>query len=272
MKMSFSVVLPVHNEEAMLRLTLNSIYALNPDEMIFCMDRCTDRSEELIKNSAEHRGLENRLKLIRYGVEDGRGWRFRSAYLRRDAYMKAEKPIIVNTSADINLDPRIPEIIKQIPDPYALISLGYFDRWTTTTFINRLKQKVRGRGSGGLIAVSRDAWLRTEDLEDLKKIPQGEDDHLRLAIKKRYKVCNITTRSLHLRPNTHPLDQYLCGVDYWKLVKASPHRMVLRAITSLHPNLLLGYRHAREVEKCGGDLNLFAESIIKIKRSQLNEL
>jgi len=270
--MSFTLICPIHNEEQMLRLTLNSIYSLDPDEMIFCIDRCTDHSEKLIRESAEDRGLDGRLRLLKYDEEDGKNWKFRSAYLRRDAFTKAENPVIVNTSADINLDPHIPEIIKQIPDPYALISLGYLDHWTLTTFINRLKQKIRHRGFGGLLAVSRDAWLETEDIDDLKLIPQGEDDHLLIAIKKRYRVHNVVTSSLHLRPNKDLLDQYLCGIDYWKLVRAPSNRMIFRAMSSLSPGLLIGYRHAREVEKSGGDLNKFAEQVIKIKRSRLNEL
>lgn len=148
--MTFSVVMPIHNEEAMLRQTLNSVYALDPDEMIFCLDRCTDGTEQLIRESTEDRGLGGRVRLLKFSEDSCAGWRFRAAYMRRLAYAKAENPTIVNTSADLNLDPAIRDIIGQIPDPYALISFGYYDRWTIQTFLIRIQQTVKRNGFGGL--------------------------------------------------------------------------------------------------------------------------
>ncbi len=268
--MTFSVIMPVHNDAAMLRLTLNSVYALRPDEVLFALDRCTDFSEEMIKRARRWHG-HTRTRILPYGEGDGRGWKFRSAYLRRELYRLAENDTIINTSADLNLDPRIREIVDRIPDPFALISLGYLDRWTLGTFITRLKQKALRGGFGGLLAVSRDAWMRTEDLDELKRVSQGEDDHLFKAIKTRYRARNVTTCSLHLRPNTHPLDQYLCGVDEWKYNRTPLRRAVRVAAMSLRPALLVGYRHARCAEENGWDLDDFAEAVVKVKRSRLNE-
>ena len=44
MATAVSVIVPVHNEENMLKRTLTSILMLNANEWLFILDRCEDRS------------------------------------------------------------------------------------------------------------------------------------------------------------------------------------------------------------------------------------
>jgi len=46
--MTVSVVLPVHNEAEMLKITLPSIQQLHLDEVVIVFDRCTDNSEKIV--------------------------------------------------------------------------------------------------------------------------------------------------------------------------------------------------------------------------------
>ncbi len=250
------MVCPIRDDAQILRLTIRSIYELHPDEVLFAVDRCSDDTAGVIEQARRlygHRGT----RAIAFTDEDGRGWRFRGAYLRRTLYELARNDIIVNTSADLNLDPKITEIVKQIP-PYGLISFGYMDRWTLSTFTGRMHQIIRRDGFGGLLAISRSAWRETEDLEDLKLIPQGEDDHLHRAIMSKYPTCNVVTRSLHLRPNNNAKDDYLCGVDTWKQGRCGLRRVLYRVVRDMRPAFLVGYMHAKRYEARGGDLNTFA--------------
>ena len=45
--MGFTIILPVHNEEQMLKRTLPSMIRLKPDEVVVLLDRCTDKSHEI---------------------------------------------------------------------------------------------------------------------------------------------------------------------------------------------------------------------------------
>jgi glycosyltransferase involved in cell wall biosynthesis len=262
--------MPIHNDSAMLRQTINSVYALKPDEVLIALDRCTDESAKVI-HRAQSKHWHRNTRCISYDEADGAGWRFRSAFIRRDLYRMSQNPVIINTSADLNLDPHIREYVKQIPHPYGLISFGYLDRWTLPTFLGRLHQILRNDGFGGLLAFSRDAWLRCEDLGDLSRVAQGEDDHLHHAIAKRYKTCNVVTRSIHLRPNTADVDQYLCGWDTRRHGEVTPVTLVYRSVLRLSPSFALGYKHACQTLEAGGNLDEYAERLVKRKRKQLSE-
>ena len=261
--MKFTVILPIHNDEAMLRMTLNSVYALAPDEVIFCLDRCTDGSLDLIRKNAEKREINIRLMFFE---EQDITWRFRSAYMRRLAYFCSSNDTIVNTSADLNLCPSIKKHLEKIPE-YGLISIGYLDRWTLATFAGRLHQIIRKDGFGGLLALSRQAWLETEDIQDLKKVAQGEDDHLHHAISSKYKTCNIVTNSLHLRP-VRWSNQYLCGVDTRRAGEVSGATLLYRSLLRLNPEFIVGYRHACIVKEGGGDLDEFAYRVIRHQKGR----
>lgn len=251
----FSVVCPVHNEEVMLNRTIRSVYEIKPRRVLFGVDRCSDGTQRVI-NRASEEYPDTETICVKYTERDGAGWRFRGAYLRRDLYRMAGTEVIVNTSADLNLSPEVAELVKLIPSKYRLVSFGYLDYWTLETFINRIQQVTRG-GFGGLLALSRSAWLECEDLEDLKRVPQGEDDHLHLAISRRYPTRNVVTRCLHLRPNSSRKDAYLSGVDFWKQRRAPLRRMLIRSILHMKPETFVGYLHARRAEQVM-DLNVFA--------------
>lgn len=80
MGMKFSVAIVVRNEEKILPLTLPSVYALEPDEVIFGLDRCTDNTRRIIETEASKH--KSKTILIEYTDKDGMDWNFRRAFLR----------------------------------------------------------------------------------------------------------------------------------------------------------------------------------------------
>ncbi len=238
-----TIVLPVHNEEKMLPITLNSIYNIDASELIFLMDRCNDGSEKIIQRKAAHG--KSITRIVPVGADEGEGWGFRCAFLRRKAYAMATHETIVNTSADIVLDPAIREHIKLIPK-YGLISFGYLEKpWTIQQFQRRLINRISPiTGFAGLLAVSKRAWMDSEDLEDLKKVKRGEDTHLNQAIKKKHPTLHINTRSLHLRPNESKTDQYYGGVAMWRYRKTPFWKAFLHSAFYLRPAIFTGWVHA----------------------------
>lgn len=264
------MVCPVHNDAAMLNLTIKSIYGIKPDEVLFALDRCTDKSESIVKK-AGRLFPKSETRYFEVEEDDFKDWRFRSAGIRRLLYDIASSEIIVNTSADLNLDPQIRNHVKLIPERYGLVSFGYLDRWNLATFAGRMHQIIRRDGFGGLLAFSQPAWRECEDLEDLKRIAQGEDDHLHRAIEKKYKVCNIVTDSLHLRPNRRSGD-YLCGWDTRKRGPISGVNLLYRSVLRLSPAFTMGYIHADRAKRQGQDLDVLAERMIRLKKGRVGNV
>jgi glycosyltransferase involved in cell wall biosynthesis len=245
MSIKFSIAIAVHNEEKILPLTLPSVYALEPNEVIFGLDRCTDNTRKIIETEAFRH--KSKTILIEYTDKDGMNWNFRRAFLRWDTNIHATNEVIVNSAGDIRLDPHLREILKLIPSKYRLVSLGYLDYpWTLQTFLRYLAAKSHlFYGFSGVFAVSRSAWLETESLEDLKKIYIGEDTHLHQAVRGKYPTLYTNTSCLHLRPNENKSHHYRRGVAQWESLRKSYLQSFIHSFLLLRPAVFTGYRHAR---------------------------
>lgn len=245
----FSVVIPCHNEEAMLPKTLGSVYALRPDEVFFGLDRCTDGTEGVVKRWADAYSKHTETTIRRYTDSDGAGWKFRGGFLRRDAYSRVRNNVIVNSAADLRLCPSIARRVREIPDPYALISFHYYENpWTIQCFERGILCRIR-HGFAGLLALNRPAWMETEDLDDLRTIQRAEDTHLQFAIRKRYRVKHYHTYSLHLRPNESFQDHYNRGQATYALVTHKVLRVFIQSVVMLRPAKFVGFMHARSADR-----------------------
>ena len=234
--MRFTIIAPMHNEEKYIPSWINNTLKMNADEVIIGLDRCTDHTEKLLKPYG--------FKMIKYGDRPN-GYRMRAAGIRRDLYSRSSNDVIVNTSADLLMDPKISEYVKQI-GKYGLISFGYWDHpYKIQNFINCIINGCMKRGFAGLLSLSKDAWMKTEDLEDLKTIPRAEDTHLRLAIQSRYPIKHIQTKSRHLRPNEEKINHYNRGQAQYTLLHADMWKVFRYSVILLRPAMFTGYMHAR---------------------------
>jgi glycosyltransferase involved in cell wall biosynthesis len=153
----FTIILPIHNEEAMLRRTLPSIIKLKPTQVVCVFDRCYDRSETLCKrtlgsaltsihvNEVLH---ENQVTaLYRLGVEE------------------ASQSIVLLTQADVVLDPKIRGLIKYAGDHVCSFrNLPYLGWNTFVTFALSLAPKFR---FSGVLAFPK-TWFYEYDLINLE--------------------------------------------------------------------------------------------------------
>jgi len=235
--MRFTVIAPMHNEEKYIPSWINNTLKLGADEVIVGLDRCTDKTERLLRPFG--------FKIVKYD-DTPNGYRMRAAGLRRDLYSRASNDVIVNTSADLFLDPKISEYVKQI-GKYGLISFGYWDYpYNIQNFIGRaISRYTPIHGFAGLLALSKTAWMKTEDLEDLKTIPRGEDTHLHMAIRKQYPTRHILTESWHLRPNEEKINHYNRGQAKYTLLHQGWVKAFVHSVIMLRPAMLTGYMHAR---------------------------
>jgi hypothetical protein len=240
--------MPIRDEYPMLLRTLPSILALNPDELLIGLDRNGDAGHDLIWDYLKtHRPPTlRRLYIKNYTEEDGRGWAFRGAYLRRDLYSAAENDTIVNTSGDLCLDPRIAEYAQLVPK-CGLVSFGYWDYpWTYQCFMRRIISDYSPvHGFAGLLAFSKRAWLEAEDLENLKRAARAEDTHLQMAIKLIKPTRHVNTETLHLRPREDRRSHYNRGVAQWEMLHNPAYKSFLHSLVMLRPAVFAGYMHAR---------------------------
>ena len=248
----FSIIMPIHNEADMLLKTLPSTFQLSPDEVIVGLDRCNDDSAEIILNYAKHVDYQRNGNLIlrHFTDKDGAGWGFRGAYLRRELYQMTRNDIILNTSADIILDPKILRYLRLVPKR-GLVSFGYLEMpYNIQCFLRAVYSASRlVHGFAGLLAFSKEAWLRSEDIEDLKTINRSEDTHLHMAIKKHYQTMHINTRSIHLRPNEDFRGHYLRGVSQYELGIWNLDRAFMWSLFMVRPASFTGYMQRRTLDK-----------------------
>jgi len=247
----FTVICPIHNEAEMLPITLQSIYNLRPSEAIFCLDRCTDSTYDIVKRYREHYSKNTDTRLREYSDEEGSGWRSRVPFLRTDAYLHTRKEVILNTDADIRLDPNIGGCLDLIPSHYRLISFGYLDYpWNIQEFLRAIISELTPvHGYAGLFAFCRKAWLETRDAEVMKKLLRNEDTYLQLAIQGRYMTTHINTRSLHLTPTESKEDHYNRGYSAWNLQhERGEMSSFLHSIVMVRPSVYTGYRHAKSMD------------------------
>ena len=235
--MKFTIIAPMYNEEKFIPSWINNTLKLGADEVIVGLDRCTDNSEKLLRPYG--------FKIVKYD-DTPNGYMMRAAGIRRDLYSRSSNDVIVNTSADLLLDINIKEHVKQI-GKYGLISFGYVDYpYTIQTFLrNIISECTPLHGFAGLLSLSKDAWEKTEDLEDLKTIRRAEDTHLHMAIRKHYSTNHILTSSWHLRPNEEKIDHYNRGQAKCTLQEQPTWKAFAHSVFMLRPALLTGYMHAK---------------------------
>lgn len=239
--MKFSVVLPIHNEEELLPLSLPSVYNLDPEEVILLFDRCNDGSFELAHKIAEACSSVDKTKFIK--VNQPSDWKWRIGFLRRLGYRLAKNNIILTTDADMVLDVDIRRHLK-LMSQHALVTFEYISYpISVRNLLKRLCEKILPFSwLSGCYFFKKNAWQETEDLELVKKIGQGEDTNLHLSILTKYTSTAILTKTFHLR--TLHATSYERGRTHCKM-KRSFLLTTLRAIALFEPSLIIGYLHEK---------------------------
>lgn len=245
--MKFTVCMPIHNEEKLLRYSLPSIYQLNPDEVVFIFDRCTDNSRNVAAQLAKRFGAEDISKF--YDAPEPEDFAFRIAQVKRFGLTKSSNDFVLAVDADTIVDPGVrPEIDYGNHFPF----LSFAKKDYPINWRNEIKKpltylKILQKDMLGFYGVSVSAQKECEDMENLKKITLGEDTHLQVSIAKKYPVKHFNSpESLHIRPRENPQLHYWRGVYYWKTAKRGFIKTVASAVISGRFGMIKGYIHARQ--------------------------
>lgn len=244
-----TVVVPIDNEEMLLPYSLPSIYALHPDEVLLLLDRCTDNSKRVC-GAISSKYMESRTELIEVTDEIVKGWKSRIAAIRRRAFSASKNDLILNTDADIVLDPKIAKYLDLIEGHVALVKLGFFDYpFNIQSFSKRIISSLTPsfdlfKGFAGLYAFSKKAWQECES-QDLVRRTEAEDSFLQISIADKYGIVYRNTSSLHLRASETKEKSFWRGREYFSTVHASFPSTFLHTFFMLRPYLLSGYLYAR---------------------------
>ena len=242
----FSIVCPIRNEVKLIPKTLPSFYAVKPSEVILCFDNPPHKpSYEVAKRISKKYDAPTKFLLVDRNPE----YAFHQAWVRRTGFKEARSEVTLTTDIDIVLSPSIVKYIGLVGKKnIGLVSFSKISYpITLRSAIAWLVQRVyRHKSFTGLYAFSKRAWIETEDIESLKKIPRGEDTHLHQALAKKYDYLFISgTRNILLRPKESRNYQYLMGVNRWRIRKTRLWRVVVSSFLYWRPYLLLGYLKAR---------------------------
>ncbi|MCX6649636.1 MAG: glycosyltransferase [Candidatus Bathyarchaeota archaeon] len=240
--------MPVHNEQDNLVYSLPALFAVEPDEIIIILDRCSDRSREVIDAASVKLDYKGDIKLIEV-AEDFPDWRYRVARLFRIGFAKARNDTILTMAADIVLDKKIKDYVPLIESSdVKLISFGLkYYPVDMIFFVKRIVTLVfPGRGFSGVFLFSKKAWRETEDPEKVKRIVKAQDTFLSDSIKKRYSTRHVWLDVVHLRARRDVKDQYLRGVTAYQVSGKSLPSVFISSIIYLRPLMLMGYMHARD--------------------------
>jgi len=96
-QMKISGVMPVHNEEEYLRYSLPPLKTIPFDELVFVLDRCTDNSEQIIRNlGLSNSRIVNKLK---------QRWTYSFAETFQSGFDAAENDLVFALGADLIITP-----------------------------------------------------------------------------------------------------------------------------------------------------------------------
>ncbi len=256
--------MPIHNESELLKLSLPSVFMLNPAETILLFDNCTDDSYNVAVEITKRMNFFEKAVFKVVSEEEGTQFSFRPTFLRRLGYSMAKCNKILKTDADLVLDPKIRDYILLLgKDNVGIITFEYLDYPISYRhMIKRLLEKMQiplpqsEKWLGGNILFFLEDWKKAFNKRqkdenkkvDLAKVRRGEDTlfHKLLLSERHRKSIIVLTNTLHLRPVESPKRHYLRGQISWNVAKRSFPLILAQAIIFNRFNMIKGYLDARK--------------------------
>jgi hypothetical protein len=250
--MKTSVVMPIHNEEDLLPYSLHSMLNAPVYEFVFVLDRCTDRSKEIVSRFATRVG---RCKILE---KSETRWLNPAAEAYDFGAEHAGGDCIYFIDADVVVDKKIFDP-KQWQKGNALRFRYYnYDirgipiRWAYEKTLLKTTERL-GISTGHfatVIAFKRYQWMKTrhesppENIEGLRKNPHLVLRGIMMREHERRFARIADTNCLHLRPKTTASEQelqgiarYMLGYRLWKVA--------LHSIMYFQIHTLIAFLYAR---------------------------
>lgn len=186
--MNYYIVIPAHNEEAFISLTLDSLISQTvlPKKVVIVNDNSTDKTEEIVSAYAKEHPFISLVNKSSSAVHLP-GSKVIQAFHAGYATLDDDYDIIVKLDADLIL-----------PNNYFETIIGHFE-----------KDNEVGM-AGGFAYIEKDGDWILENLTD--------KDHIRGAFKAYRKACFEQIGNLKPAMGWDTVDELLCKFYHWKVV------------------------------------------------------
>lgn len=184
----YSIVIPAHNEEDFIAITLNSIVnqTVLPHEVIVVNDHSTDKTQQIVEEfTAEYPFIK--LRNILSKSEHQPGSKVIQAFLKGYEIIDLNYDVLVKLDADLDL-----------PSDYFETILRHFNQDEEIAMV------------GGFAYIEKDKEWRLENLTD--------KDHIRGAFKAYRKRCYEKIGGLRPHMGWDTVDELLCKYYGWKVI------------------------------------------------------
>lgn len=251
--MKISGAMPVHNEEKYLPYSLASLLSCSLDELVVVLDRCTDRSEQIVRHFT--RKAPFKVKVI--NVKEQR-WQFHTAEVFNIGFKNTTGDVIYCIAADVYYNPKIFKIDWKDIDfalfPYVDYSLygsiidklhGSWIRFCKTiirTLYPQLSKKP-------VLSVLRAFKKRLLDVIPLMDVPSEDTWFNRQAYERGFKYKYFQDLvSLHLRPTTISMKQKQLQLGRRRAKMNYPFwKVVGQSVMFVQPYLFKGYMNKKRI-------------------------
>ena len=238
---SISVIMPVHNEEKYLPVSLESLKEARISELIVILDRCTDSSESIVKKNFPEAKIINKKQC---------GWKNSYAENLQIGYEHASGRIICIHDADIKSSPEVFNfLLRELKGRVASVSP---EIWTykEESFLNLLyyywEKTYRitpfgGEPRGGFRLIRRECLERIGGFKDVIAPDTQLDIDLR-KIGYESKLCRGVA-CLHLRRFSFKkaVKSQIISGKMRREINMSFWRVLGHSIVRLRPFVLYGY-------------------------------
>lgn len=243
---TFSVVMPVHNEEMYLPYSLAGLRKCPIDELIVILDRCSDNSEKILNSVC----FPFDVKVIK---KDKQAWRCPTAEVFEIGFRKAKGDIIFVGAGDLIYTPEMFRV-----EYFNKSDLVMFFYWSydilgkfqiRQQFLNFMKQYFtfplrsnKKRFRSGVFGCKRELWEKVH----FRDVPSEYDDLHSRALKQGFRTDYVKGLPIfHLRVGLTKSRQYLQGMSRAHS-GYSPLKVFLHSLVFMKPYLWLAYYQERK--------------------------
>ncbi len=248
--MRISGVMAVHNDALYLRYSLPALKQILFDELIFVLDRCTDNSEEIIRNFV----LQNSQIVFK----EEQHWVNPIGEAFQTGFDKARNDLVFALGADLILTPRALTVAEDLMRNRGIGSVFFsftqrpirgIRRRIHEEYINFLKRYLLDRVSPYRLEFTTGVYCFRKSLAKLRDVPAEYDDLHNQIRAKGYEAVYVPDAGIiHLRAGLSREKQIWHGK-----VRAELHeplmKVALHSIINLKPWTLITFLRCREKEK-----------------------
>lgn len=245
-RMRFSCLLPVHNERKFLPYSLPSVFALQPDEIIVMLDRCSDNSHSVALKIKETLNYEGTFVLVPVeSMEEN--WNSPLFYVMYEGTKIAKNDVILTIGADTQFGKIVGKHMKVFEDDkVGWVSFSFRDYpFKYSTWVASKIQKIYTRRTPRGINYAFRKSIVMDKVDKMKSLTTGIDTFIfEESRKKGHKNLFYQSDTIHLRPRGVSRD-YKLGVRKYDSYKESITEVLFNSLLYLRPLQIAGYLKAR---------------------------